>query len=83
MLTCDMDRHEKRLKVKACGTIEDILTELGAVVSEVTRTLLNPSENEEAISRRKQIIIGALIGGVEHGADGYRKDREVEQNGAC
>ena len=48
------------------------------MVSEVTRTLLNPSENEEAISRRKHIIICALIGGVEHGTDGYRKDREAE-----
>ncbi len=82
MLTCDLDMHEKRLEVKACGTIQDILTELGAVVSEITRTLLNPSENEEAISRRKHIIICALISGIEHGTDGYRKDQEAKQNGA-
>ena len=81
MLKCEMDCQEKKLEVKARGTIEDILTELGAVVSEITRTLLNPSENEEAISRRKHIIICALIGGVEHGTDGYRKDREANQNG--
>lgn len=80
MLKCEMSRLEKKACISAVGTAEDLLVELAAVVSEVTRVLLRPSDDESEISRQKQIIIGSLFGGVEHGTDGFRKDMEAKKN---
>ena len=82
MLKCEMSRLEKKASIIAIGTTEDVLTEMAALVSEVTRTLLNPSADDSEISRHKQIIIGSLIGGVEYGTDKYRKDLEAKRNGS-
>ena len=82
MLKCEMSRLERKANVSAVGTTDDVLTELAALVSEITRTLLNPSEDDAEIIRHKQIIIGSLIGGVEYGTVKYRKDLEAKQDGS-
>lgn len=83
MIKCEMSKLESKAHITAVGTTEDLLTELAALVSEITRTLLNPSEDDAEIIRHKQIIIGSLIGGVEYGADKVRKEMEAKQNGSA
>lgn len=82
MLKCEMSRLEKKAHINAVGTMEDLLVELAAVVSEVTQVLLSPSGDESEISCHKQIIIGSLLGGVEYGVDSFRKDMEAKKNGS-
>lgn len=85
MLKVEVDRHSKEPdKIIAFGTTQDILLELGMVISSISRELAQPLSDKKEYEKMTYLIMASVTAGVRHGLHAAVKDRagkEAQQNG--
>ena len=68
MLTIKVDKHSKEPgRITACGTREDILTELSIIIASISREMAQDLDDGKALIDLTQHIMGTVTAGVRYG----------------
>ena len=80
MLKIEVDRHSKEPdKIIGCGTTQDILLELGMVISSISRELAQPLSDKKEYEKMTYMIMASVTAGVRHGLHAAVKDLDEKE----